>query len=234
MLHEIVLKIEEENGFYVDEKCYSIVEEFIEEAKKFPRDKILIGMHYLIHSKFNFSLDAKIELFSECLRKRKFNCKHSSLLYLVIAEKFNLPIKSVFVPNHVFVRWEGSSVFNWETTKGEKRDNKYYIKKYNISKNAIKNSVYLKSLEGKEFISAFYNVVGIQNTKMKEFEKAKENFQKAIELVNNFPEALWNYALASKYLGCFDEAKEKLEFLISLDTHLTNPAKELLKKLKNN
>lgn len=71
------------------------------------------------------------DLLSAGLRTRTIDCDLYSTLYLSIAETLNLPLKTVGMPRHMFVRWkfDDGSYLNWEATSGFEAKDDYYITK---------------------------------------------------------------------------------------------------------
>ncbi len=73
---------------------------------------------------------ANYESFERVLRDRRGICVSFSLLYIMLAEKLGLPVYPVFMPGHVFVRYEGrDGRVNIETTaEGQSAADSYYLK----------------------------------------------------------------------------------------------------------
>lgn len=67
----------------------------------------------------------KIRMIRDNLDKQFYfkDCDTGSFVYLSIAESLGLPLTSVTIPGHMFVRWhlDNGDYFDWETTGGFKR-----------------------------------------------------------------------------------------------------------------
>ncbi|MBM3232681.1 hypothetical protein FJZ18_00750 [Candidatus Pacearchaeota archaeon] len=63
------------------------------------------------------------------LRNHKLDCDLRSYIYLSIAENREFPLKAVYLPGHMFVRWhdDDGTIINWETTAGATLPSSYYL-----------------------------------------------------------------------------------------------------------
>jgi len=140
-------------------------------------------------------------LFSRCLLTNMFDCK-KSLLYIAIAEELGLPVKGVYAPEHMFVRWDdGRWYVNWETVLPIEIPDDTYRKVFKITDTAIKRGVYLKSLTREELKAIAYLLRGNEKFDKGNFESAIKDFTIAISLHPNFVEAYSNRGLAKYKLG---------------------------------
>ncbi len=124
-------------------------------------------------------------LLGEGLAEKKLDCDRYSFVYLAIAEEMNLPIHAVYVPSHVFVRWDEdkkNNPFNWETKLSKTMTNEKYASKYNVSKENSEKSNYLENLTREEAMAFSYLATGNAFSKEKKLNEAKKNYKKAIKL----------------------------------------------------
>lgn len=88
------------------------------------------------------------------LDTRKGNCFNLPLLYMAVARRLGYPIKPVSAPRHLFLRYVDPKLKrqNIEATgNGGFSPDAEYIADLKISKIALKNGLFLKSLSKKEF-----------------------------------------------------------------------------------
>ncbi|MCX7677987.1 MAG: tetratricopeptide repeat protein [Spirochaetes bacterium] len=145
---------------------------------------------------------------------KQIDCDNLSALYMAIAETLRIPLIPVYAPNHSFLRivFSDGSYLNWEPLEGKIFTNEWYIKKFFISKDAIQNGVYLKSLSRKEFIGVQYNNIGSYLFSQKKYSDAIAHFSMAISLYPQFSSAYHNrgcayYATKRRELAFFDLLK---------------------------
>ena len=162
----------------------------------------------------NFLLDEGIQnghnyLINSALKKeeKEFSCI-KALIYLAIAELNNLPLTLVMVRNHLLVRWNFSDSrhINWDVTNREEitRDNYrerikdgYYIDKYRIHEDSIKNGVYLRNLTKEEVLGVvIYSNIGVALCKKDEWDRGIEFFNKSLRLNPKNPVVLLNTGAA--------------------------------------
>lgn len=142
----------------------------------------------------------KTTLFTYLLDKREGQCVSFSYLYLVIAERLNLPIYLVAIPYHFFVRYDdGITRFNIETLQeGTSLEDQYYIKWKNISSDLIIKGIYLRNLNKKEAIGCALLDLNHLYAEKNETDKSIEIINKSLEF---FPDNVEAYqALGGAYL----------------------------------
>lgn len=86
------------------------------------------------------------------------DCDLSSLLYLSISEKLDIPLCMVEVPQHNFVRWkfEDGHYINWDTNYGYNRfTDRGYSDKYGALKAQIDKGTYLSNMSRDNVIGYF-------------------------------------------------------------------------------
>ena len=83
------------------------------------------------------------------LLRKKGNCLSTSVLYAVVADALNLPIKVILAPQHAFVRWElGDDHINIETTaKGRELPDASYLEEMtDLPPADMENLAYMRPL----------------------------------------------------------------------------------------
>ena len=105
----------------------------------------------------------KNELFLHGMLKTKNGyCMNLSLLYLIIADKLNLPIYGVGLPNHFFVRYESERTrINIETTEsGASYPDSFYENRFGL-KFEKKTPFFTQSLNKKQSLGAYLSNIGM-------------------------------------------------------------------------
>ena len=114
------------------------------------------------------------ELFIHGLLKNKRGyCMNLSLLYLMLAEKLNLPLYGIALPNHFFVRYESSAYkTNIETTQeGIPLPDRYYYERFAVSENPP-DKFFMKNLDRKKSLGSYFSNVGMAFYKHSQPDKA--------------------------------------------------------------
>jgi tetratricopeptide (TPR) repeat protein len=128
------------------------------------------------------------------LERKEIDCDNYCALYIAIAESLKIPLVPVYAPNHSFLRFffaDGSSI-NWEPTEGRTRSDEWYVKTLGIAEVSIRQGVYLKTLERREFLAVEYNTIGAYLMTQRKFTEALAYFGAAIELYPAFASAYHN------------------------------------------
>ena len=186
-------RLDIESAYKTPVKAYKILDDIISQAK----DKIKQKQDYSksdIATVFE-TIDSIFKekgfenkggsLLGEGLAEKKLDCDRYSFVYLAIAEEMNLPIHAVYVPSHVFVRWDEDkkpNPFNWETKLSKTITNEEYVRRYNVSRENSEKSNYLENLTREEIMAVSYLATGNAFSKEKKLNEAKKNYKKAIKL----------------------------------------------------
>lgn len=222
--HEV---LDIEAGMGVTMADYFVLDEIIDEAKEKITEKpdytkkeaiaILKTIDKIIDGK-GFAKEENL-LLNKGLKDKKLDCDNRTIVYLAIADILNLPLKAVNAPRHAFVRWHSGEdkYFNWETMAAEERSDSHYIKKYNLSDVSIKNGALLTSLSRKETYSFAYRIKGIVLDNRKQYWKAIENYNKALEFNPNDPAVHNNKGIALYSLKKYGKALKSLEKALELN-----------------
>ncbi len=187
-LTEILFLISQDWQPNIDlESLKKLIDEIVKDAQvaiteKNSPEEIIDALKKVIHLKWGFDytpftdpqgfpLNPEELFLHGLLQNKRGYCMNLSLLYLIIAEKLNLPIYGVPLPNHFFVRYEsGGKKINIETTaKGTIYQDIFYKNRFSPSPNSL---YYLKNLNKKQTLGAYFSNVGITYYKIRKMEKA--------------------------------------------------------------
>lgn len=146
------------------------------------------------------------------LSGKKGSCVGMSIMYLLLAEKCDWPIFGVLAPDHMFIRFDnGNHRRNIETLrKGEEMDVDWYRRKYSISDTMLYP---LKNISSVEVLAVVRFNIGTIFFHRKNYERALQYLEQAVNVLKQFPEAKGNLALVQNELGHPEQA---LEILIEL------------------
>lgn len=152
------------------------------------------------------------------LEKKRGSCLGLSLLYFALAERLNIPLFVVSIPEHIFVRYsDGTQEYAIETTTGEITPSstvKHYAMRYIPSKGS---EFYLKNLTKKEIVGILYNALGVAYMEEGKLEPALRSFTKATTVNPHDPEAHNNLGMVYTYLRRFKEAIQSYTRAIELN-----------------
>lgn len=141
------------------------------------------------------------------------------MLHIVLADKLDWPIKAVRNPKHVFCRYidRNLEMNNIEATCGGGYvSNERYISDSQISKKAIKNGVYLRTLSKKEYIASMLL------TCARYCYENNKNIQKAI-----YYTGLAVYHDSTLSSGHWNLGKHYYELAFNLETDMIERKKEI-------
>lgn len=159
----------------------------------------------------------EFDLMPSVLKNRTGICTSLSMLYLTISYKLKLPLFGVVVPDHFFVRYyDKSNKINIETTNlGAQNNDDYYINKY---MGINKGDIYLQNLNYEQVIGMYLQNIGVGLSEKKNYEKAIDCFNWAIEINQNYVENYFNRGNAFDDLKLFDKAIEDYSKAIELNS----------------
>ncbi len=194
--------------------------------------KIVKALTALIHNEEGFlytdQVDAQgmpvvpAELFVHgLLESKRGYCMTLSLLYLILAERLDLPLYGVALPNHFFVRYEsGETRINIEATeKGIEQPDSFYQSRFGVSEDA---KYFMKSLDHKKSLGAYLANVGITYYRS---QKAKEAIWYLDHSARVNPDAIdVHNNLANIYSDRKEFDKAEQHYLRALETEPSNPA----------
>lgn len=153
---------------------------------------------------------------SGVLKNRRASCLGTSLIALLLAEKWNLPIQGVSAPGHFFLRYHDSVNFE-PNRKGYRHPDSYYRTQYNIGPN---HSVYLRNLTTQEVLGVilYMQAYLLQNAPLNTSSRSKRKqtmslLHQSLRYFPDFPEATGNLALLHVQNGSLDSASQLLKKL---------------------
>jgi tetratricopeptide (TPR) repeat protein len=180
-----------------------------------------ISRYLFVEQKFRFHNVIEARFINNVLDNKCGQCQSLSCLYLSITERLQLPFYGVAAPEHMFIRYDDGSVkINVETkTGGEIRSDKKVLESFGIfsSLKTAQESGYFKNLTKRQFLSHYLELRGITFTEKGNFDKALEDYNKAIDLDPNFAQAYYNRGLQFQDKEDFDKAIQDYTKAISVD-----------------
>ncbi|NIP99805.1 MAG: hypothetical protein GWM98_05015, partial [Nitrospinaceae bacterium] len=134
-------------------------------------DELVRALTDTLHGEFGYryteSVDAQgipknpDELFLHgLLQTGRGYCMNLSLLYLIVAERLDLPLYGVPLPNHFFVRYDdGTTQINIEATeKGALYPDRFYRERFNVPESS---SYFMNNLGPRGTLGAYFSNVGM-------------------------------------------------------------------------
>jgi regulator of sirC expression with transglutaminase-like and TPR domain len=132
---------------------------------------------------FTYDLDdleaAKKEnqLLNSYIATKNGSCITMPMLYLVLADRLDWPIKPVRAPRHFFCRYEEEGLKEKNiapTVGGGYSSDKKYVNDFGITEKPIDNGVYLRTLSKKEYLASLL----LNNAR--HFHEREKNIKKSI------------------------------------------------------
>ncbi len=222
-IHDLMFVESEHSSPHEIVKAYSIMEKILKKVKKdlksadTPQKKLKLIYDAMKQVGINFNDKQKDHLFVDNINKKVLDRDTSSFVALAIAHELDWPVYLVNTPGHAFVRWDNAAGARINMDLGSIRTDKYYIDKFNISKKAIKQGVYLRSLNDGETISTCYRNRGATKFKQQRYEEAIEDFDEAIKLNPNDAGSYSNRGNAKLASQRHKEAIKDYDMAIALD-----------------
>lgn len=132
---------------------------------------------------------------SSVLARKQGYCVGIAALYLVLAERLELPIYAVATPSHVFLRYDdGRTRINIETLQqGANIPDEQYIREQKIPEKSIRGGVFMRNLTTDEFLAQVHNNLGVVYSERKDYEMAATEYRQALDLDPRFPAAFYNW-----------------------------------------
>lgn len=157
---------------------------------------------------------------------KKGTCITMPMLYLILAERLDMPMYAVRAPNHFFVRYipknKPKNFFeNVEATSGGGYSpDKMYIKDMQIPKKGMQTGMYLRTLKKKEYLASLLLINVDEYIKLKQFDKAQHYAELAMKYDSTLATAIWAYGLVHYHRGW--DLKEKMQAEIQNEIVITN------------
>jgi hypothetical protein len=166
---------------------------------------------------------------SRVLADRRGGCLGLSLLYLALAEALGLPLRPVFLPGHVMVRWRSPSlVRNVETLRrGLARGDGFYRETFSLARRPW---YALADARPDQALAALvFNLANLHRAR-EMLAAAEAEYRLAESFLPAWPEALGNLGATLMLAGDRDGAREYLEAALAGDS-LAAPALRNLETL---
>lgn len=175
------------------------------------------------------TLDASLP--SRVLAERRGGCLGLSLLCLALAESLDLPLRPVFLPGHVMVRWRSPGPGhsrNIETLRrGLARSDSFYRETFALARRPW---YALADARPEQALAALvFNLANFHRSRG-DLESARAEYRLAETLLPGYPEALGNLGAALILAGDREAARQNLEAALAGDS-LAAPAQQNLRSL---
>lgn len=157
-------------------------------------------------------------LLDRVLARRHANCLGLTALYLLLAERFSLPLHGVYVPSHCFVRYEDAGVrINIETgEKGADQKDDRYVRDFGLTE----ERPYLRSLGRKEMLGVYLKSLGAAFSRKGRENRALRLYREAAVFYPGLPDIYFNAGVSFHKRGMLDEAIEQYRRALALDPDL--------------
>jgi regulator of sirC expression with transglutaminase-like and TPR domain len=151
------------------------------------------------------------------LSRGRGSCLGMSLLLLLVAEKFDVPLHGVLAPEHFFVRYDnGATKRNIETIKqGASFGNDWYRETYGIGDSSRCHD--LRNLTVDEVMGVLHYNVGNVYRARGSNSSAAGSYKRAVTLYPGFAEAWGNLGVVLQAMGEDEKALRALEKARELD-----------------
>ena len=131
---------------------------------------------------------------SHVLRRKQGYCVGIAALFLVAAERMNLPIFAVSTPDHLFLRYDdGATRINIETLeRGANIPDEQYIREQKIPEASVRTGVFLRNLTPDEFLARLHNNLGVLRSAKGDYQAAATEYRTALDLDPRLSAAWYN------------------------------------------
>src|SRR6266571_5856784 len=132
---------------------------------------------------------------SRVLERKQGYCVGIAALYLLLAERLDLPIYAVATPSHVFLRYDdGSARINIETLQGGANvPDDQNIREQKIPEESIRRGIFMRNLTVDEFLAQVHNNLAVVYSERKDYDAAAREYELALDLDPRLPAALYNW-----------------------------------------
>ncbi len=149
------------------------------------------------------------------LDRKRGNCLGLTLLWLSLAEKFDLPLHGVYVPGHMFIRYVANHAStNFEFSEGGAP---WEDDRYRRTFRLRTEGPYLRSLSSEESLGVFLKSLGAAYARKGRNEEALGIYAAGERLYPGLPDAPYNAGVSLQRLGRAEGAITKYRRAISLD-----------------
>jgi tetratricopeptide (TPR) repeat protein len=185
--------------------------------------RVIASLNRVLFVEEGFSYDFVAEnpenyLLDRVIARKRGNCLGLTALYLMLGERLSLPLRGVYVPSHIFVRYEDGNVrFNIEMgEKGAEWEDGRYLREFRLSG----EGPYLRSLGRKETIAVYLKSVGATYSRRKRDDEALRLYREAALLYPALPDISFNVGVSYHKRGMLDEAIAQYRRALDLDPDL--------------
>ncbi|MBI4712732.1 MAG: tetratricopeptide repeat protein [Planctomycetes bacterium] len=169
-------------------------------------------------------------LLNQVLDNNKGNCLGSSTLYFALAERLNLPLEAVIVPQHVFLRYRQDGKYrNIETTAGggEITDKEYKARTKKLVGDIIPaystgHEIRLTPIHKKGFVGLIIYNRGVWHLQQGAVDEALNDFANSLKLLSDFTEAYKSRGAVYLKKGQFADAARDLRNAVRLEPDCPN------------
>ena len=159
------------------------------------------------------------------LARKKGTCVTMPMLYLILAERLQMPMYAVRAPNHFFLRYLPQNVsLNWEanveaTSGGGFSSDEDYTIDMKIPKEGIRSGMYLRTLRKKEYLASLLLLNVAEYIELKDLSKAQHYAELAMHYDSTLATAVWANGLVHyKHAICLQEQMaSEIDGELSLD-----------------
>jgi len=157
-------------------------------------------------------------LLDRVIARKRGNCLGLTALYLLLAERLSLPLHGVYVPSHVFVRYEDAGVrFDIETgEKGAEWEDGRYLRKFRLAG----GRPYLRSLSSSEMIAVYLKSLGAVFSRKGREDRALRLYREAAVYYPGLPDVYFNAGVSFQKKKMLDEAIAQYRRALALDPDL--------------
>jgi tetratricopeptide (TPR) repeat protein len=152
------------------------------------------------------------------LDRKRGNCLGLTLLWLSLAEELDLPLRGVYVPGHIFIRYAGDNAsLNFEFSDGGAPwEDARYRRRFHLGT----AGPYLRSLSPEETLGVFLKSLGAAYTRKGRNEEALALYAQGERLYPGLPDVPYNAGVSLQRLGRPDLAILKYRRAIALDPEM--------------
>ena len=212
------IKVEIEQ-FQFFEKLIQRFSNYLERSELNIRDKnnlpeILRLIHKsILRESIVIENDTKSNLMSYSIANKSFDCDKLVLIYLSIAECYNIQLNAVYIPGHIFLEWKNNGESNYyETTTGKKIAEIDLIKKFQSVSPAFYNKIKLKRLSRSDMIALIHFNIAMYYLLNNQYRNSFLAFNKAERLHSDISEihvgkAFVNLAYGNQFSAIHDYSK---------------------------
>jgi len=157
-------------------------------------------------------------LLHDVLRRRQGTCVGLAQVYLILAERLDLPVVAASTPIHLFARWvDGESRINTELLEeGAEHPDSYYQAQHRIHEPDPARPVFLRNLTSRDVAARIYNNLGVIRSRSGLLEAAAEYYARSIELDPRFPAPHYNRGVDDLNAGRPKEALANFDAALSI------------------